>query len=156
MSISYILKTCALVLTSAVFGFALRADAGTHESNSVSEWAGEYWFDLPNSTMAMQLVITPDSRFTLTDIGCFGNSEINHGSVSFEDGVLLLNPRPWDQPLFGIGSNAMVPVHWRDKLYLVQANRVGDFAEAIKTEAVNCRDHCQGFFVREGDLPNCN
>jgi hypothetical protein len=153
MSGSYLLKTVALVLISAVFGFALRADASTY-TDAASDFAGAYWYDLPDSTISMRLVITPNSRFTLTDIGCFGSSETSRGSATFRDGVLALNPGSRDQPVFGYNSNSMIPVHWHDKLYLVHANRVGDFAEAIKTDAENCRGYCQGFFIREGDLPN--
>jgi hypothetical protein len=154
MSNSQILKTLALALIATVFGCALRADASTYKSDSASEWSGDYWYQVPHSTISMQLVITRDSRFHLTDIGCFGSSEINHGSVVFRDGVLVLDPELPSEQGFGYQSKAMIPVNWKERLYLVNSNRVGEFIEAIREGAETCTRYCQGFFIRESDLPD--
>ncbi len=102
--------------------------------------------------MTMTLVITPESRFKLTQGSCFGSSEINRGNVTYRDGVLMLDPRIPDAQALGHESDALIPVRWDERLYLVGANRIAEFARTIERDPQVCRHHCQGFFVRESDL----
>ena len=140
----------ALALILAVPGFALRADARIRDS--ASQWAGAYHLHWPSSTASYSLVISPGSRFTLTEIGCFGNSEVSHGSVAYRDGVLLLDPSPAAAEGFVSLLRTMVPVRWDGVLYLVDEDRVTNFASAVKSGSEECRIYCSAFFGLESDL----
>ena len=148
----HLYKVLALVVTSAVFSLALRADARTFEADSAAEWAGAYYYHHPNMTLSMSLVITPDSRFNLTMTGCWSTSVVNHGSVAFRDGVLQLHPELPVEQGFTFESKSMIPVRFREKQYLVGVDRIGEFVATTAGGNADCRGHCQGFFVRESDL----
>lgn len=110
----------ACVLTSAVFGLALRADSlSPHDRDSAAEWAGIYWYRVPNSTMDYRLIILAKSRYRLILGGCFGSSELDHGDVTYRDGILKLHPR--DPVESGFISTTLVPVRRDSGLYLVNA-----------------------------------
>lgn len=145
-------STLALVVTAAVFGLALRADARTFEADSASQWAGAYWLSDPNSTMTLLLIITPESEFGLTEGGCFGSSQINHGRVTYRDGMLRLDPKLPVEQGFTSESTTMIPITFREKRYLVGTNRVGEFVATTHGGIGDCGGACPGFFVREGDL----
>jgi hypothetical protein len=145
-------STLALALTATVFGLALRADARTFEADSASEWAGAYWLSEPNSTMTLQLVITPESEFRLFMGGCFGSSQVNHGSVRYRDGMLQLNPKIPVGQGFTFESRTMIPINFREKRYLVGTDRVGEFVATTHGGSGDCNGACPGFFVRESDV----
>jgi len=149
---TYFRSTLALVLTAAVFGFALRADARTFEADSASEWAGAYWLNDGNSTMTMRLIITPESGFKLIQGGCFGSSETNHGSVTYRDGALELNPKLPVEQGFTFESKSMIPISFREKRYLVGTDRVAEFVAMTHGGTGDCGGACRGFFILESDL----
>jgi hypothetical protein len=147
---SGIRKVLGLVLTLAVFGLSLRADSRTpFEADAVAEWAGTYGYHRTNSTMSLSLVISPEGRFTAFMGGCFGNFEVNHGSVAYRDAMLLLDPKLPIERGFTWESPAMIPVRFRGRVYLVGADRASEFANAIHSDSGKCRNSCQDFFVRD-------
>jgi hypothetical protein len=134
------LKSLALVLIASVSGLL--------EGDSATWYAGAYWFSHPNSSGTMRLVITPDSRFDLTEYGCFGSS-VNRGRVAIRNGILMLEPA---SPVAGFMSNSLVPVRFRENLYLVNSDRIGEFVATTHGGNGDCRGTCPGFFVRESAL----
>jgi hypothetical protein len=145
-------STLALVLTSAVFGLALRADARTFEADSASAWAGAYRLNQPNSSMTQELIITPESGFQLIEGGCFGSFPVNHGSVTYRNGVLELNPKFPVEQGSTFESGKLLPISFREKRYLVSADRVGEFVATTHGGSGDCAGACAGFFVRESDM----
>lgn len=146
----HIRKFLALVLASAAFALALRADANVN-FHSAAEWAGAYVFQDRNSTGFLRLVVTPEGRFILVGVGCFGSYWINHGNVAYRDGTLHLDPAVPLETGSMFDSTALIPIRWDERLYLVEAERVGEFARTTKGSPSTCDHYCPGFFVRESD-----
>lgn len=137
-----------LTLAVVVCGLALRADAD--RLDLASEWAGSYGYDVPNSSMSFRLVISPGSRFNMSMGGCFGRSEVTHGSVAYREGFLMFEPGPSAAAEFPLESNAFIPVRRDGRLYLVGTHRVWSYAQAAQAAAGVCRGDCPHVFVQEG------
>ena len=136
-----------ITLAAVVCGLALRADAD--RLNLASEWAGSYGYVVPNSTMSFQLVISPGSRFNLSMGGCFGRSEVSHGSVAYRDGFLMFDPGPSAEPGFPLDSNAFIPIRRDGRNYLVGTQRVWSLAQAVQATAGVCSGDCPSVFTQE-------
>jgi len=103
-------------LAFTTFCLGMRADVSA-PPYSAAEWAGAYTYRPQPSTMVYHLVISPDSRFKLVLGGCFGSSEINHGTVAWRDGELILRPQRPERGFMG-ASSRMIPVRSGAQLYL--------------------------------------
>jgi hypothetical protein len=140
-----------LAMSAIVLGFALRADSST-VADSASRWAGAYHYHQPNSTMSLRLVITPESRFSLSMGGCFGSPQINHGRVVFRNGAVVLDPALPVEQGFTYESRIMIPMRLGGRLYLVGTDRVAEFAAAVAAGSEPCGEYCSNFFVRESEI----
>lgn len=105
----------ALAIPSIFLGIRADVSAAPH---SAAEWAGVYTHRVDTSTMVYRLIITRDSRFKLILGGCFGNSEVDHGTVAWRDGELILRPSAPVEFGFPRESERMVPVRSGTRLYL--------------------------------------
>lgn len=115
------------------------------------EWAGAYFMG-DGRGFNIELDVAPRSGVAASWHGCMGVYGSNVGQVQQDaQGALLLDYR---EPNVGKGiafPERLVPLRWGDRHYLVESDRMLDFANAVNRGFEPRFGHHGGFLLREGD-----
>jgi hypothetical protein len=106
----------------------------------VDSWAGHYYYG-DGLGVNVELSLAPKSGFAFTWNGCLGLYDMNYGDVVESSGKIRLVPKLPNEhkPFEGI-SQEFLPIVWGDRHYLIAAEEVVKFANAVNA----------GFEPREG------
>jgi hypothetical protein len=110
------------------------------ESLKVDSWAGNYYYS-DGLGVNVELSLAPKSGFAFTWNGCLGPYDMNYGDVVEANGKIRLVPKLPNErkPFEGIATE-FLPIVWGDRHYLIAADEVVEFANAVNA----------GFEPREG------
>ena len=110
------------------------------ESLKSDSWAGQYYYG-DGLGVNVELELAPKSGFAFTWNGCLGLYDMNYGHVVESGGTIRLVPQLPNErkPFEGIAPE-FLPIMWGDRHYLIAANEVVRFANAVNA----------GFEPREG------
>ncbi len=118
------------------------------------DWAGEYYFG-DGLGVNVSLASAPEGGFVFSWQGCLGLYDLNYGDVSFSDGKINLLPKyPNTRNGFEGMATELLPVHWGERHYLIPADHVVEFTNAINagTEPSSLFGGRSGrFLLRRGD-----
>jgi len=115
-------------------------------------WAGEYYHG-DGLGVNVTLRLAPDAGFVFEWHGCLGLYDRNYGTVSFENGLVRLNPVLPNKRGAGFEGIAteFLPIFWGKRTYLVPSDEVVEFCNDINSER-EPRERAHGFFLlRRGD-----
>jgi hypothetical protein len=114
-------------------------------------WAGHYYYG-DGLGVNVRLDLAPRSGFVFTWHGCLGLYDLNYGKVEETGGqVKLVFKFPNDQKGFQGIASELIPVLWGARHYLIPADGIVDFANAINA-GFEPRSGLQGrFLLRDGD-----
>ncbi len=110
-----------------------RASLIRHELRTLKdhEWAGEYFYG-DGLGVNVFLSLAPEHGFVFTWHGCLGLYDLNYGKVIFENGAIKLDfTYPNKREGFEGIAPELFPVHWGKRHYLIPADRILDFTNAI-------------------------
>lgn len=117
------------------------------------DWAGDYYFG-DGLGVNVSLVLAPKSGFVFSWHGCVGLYDINYGDVAFTNGTIrLLFKYPNKREGFEGIAPVLLPVRWGERHYLIDADHVVDFTNAINagTEPRPSSWFGGSFLLRRGD-----
>lgn len=115
------------------------------------DWAGRYYFG-DGLGVNVSLDIAPKAGFVFEWHGCMGLYDRNYGQVKEVDNEIHLafeleNKQEGFQGL----SPAFLPVKWGERMYLIPADEVAEFCNAINYGDEPRRSARGSFLLREGD-----
>src|SRR5258706_2821829 len=124
------------------------------KSLKLDSWAGEYYYG-DGEGVNVDLSLAPKSGFTFTWNGCLGLYDMNYGDVVESGGkIRLVFKLPNEQKPFEGIATEFLPIVWGERHYLIPADDVVKFANAINA-GFEPRDGAWGeFFLRREDVPN--
>jgi hypothetical protein len=94
-------------------------------------WAGEYYYG-DGLGVNVALILAPKSGFVFTWHGCLGLYDLNYGQMEQAGGkIRLIFTHPNDRKGFQGIAPELIPIVWGERHYLVPADEVVDFANAI-------------------------
>jgi hypothetical protein len=103
----------------------------------------------------VSLSLAPENGFVFTWNGCLGLYDLNYGSVAFTNGTLKLQFKyPNNREGFEGIAPELLPVRWGGRHYLIAADRLIDFTNAINagTEPSSLfGGRSGGFLLKRGD-----
>ncbi|HVO82148.1 MAG TPA: hypothetical protein VMT28_15540 [Terriglobales bacterium] len=118
------------------------------------DWAGEYYFG-DGLGVNVSLALAPKGGFTFSWHGCLGLYDLNYGGVAFTNGtVKLLFKYPNKQEGFQGLAPELLPVRWGERHYLIAADHIVDFANAINAGSEPSSlfgGRSASFLLRRGD-----
>ncbi|MCY3017848.1 MAG: hypothetical protein NTW87_02290 [Planctomycetota bacterium] len=114
-------------------------------------WAGSYYFG-DGLGVNSALDLAPDAGFVFEWHGCMGVYDRNHGSMAIEDGHIKLKCLFTNRQdgFRGIAVD-LLPIGWGTRHYLVPAEKLPDFCNAINSGDEPRKDMHGMFFLRRGD-----
>jgi len=116
-------------------------------------WAGEYYYRLGLGDVS--LAVAPNSGFVFTERGCLSLCVLNYGQVDFSGNTLrLLFTYSYQRKSFkGIPPSGFIPVQWGQRHYLIPADAVIEFANAVNegTEPLPWDGRSHQFLLKRGD-----
>jgi hypothetical protein len=127
------LKTCLNLSKASVAASEAQTKKIRLELRSLRthDWAGEYYFG-DGLGVNVSLVLAPENGFVFTWHGCLGLYDLNYGDVIFPNGRIgLLFKHPNVRDGFQGIAPLLLPIRWGDRHYLIPADGLGDFANAI-------------------------
>lgn len=132
---------------------AQEREARIHEelaNAEADEWTGEYRFG-DGLGVNVRLLFAPKAGFVYSWRGCFGQYDLNYGSVEWSDNKLSLQ---FDREnkrgaFFGL-SPEFVPVRWGERHYLLAPDEMIDFANQVNAGFEPCSP-CGSFLLKKGD-----
>jgi len=98
------------------------------------EWAGQYYYG-DGLGVNVELTLAPQGGFVFTWHGCLGLYDLNYGDVAFTQGTVKLlfkYPNDREKGFQGIAPE-FVPVHWGQRHYLIPADGMIQFTNAINS-----------------------
>lgn len=114
-------------------------------------WAGRYYYG-DGLGVNVALSLAPKSGFAFTWNGCLGLYDLNYGDVVEVDGrITLVFKYPNDQKRFQGIAPELIPIAWGERHYLVPADEVVRFANAINAGFEPSGSKSRRFLLREGD-----
>src|SRR6266849_1218950 len=114
-------------------------------------WAGKYHYG-DGLGVNVDLSLAPGSGFVFTWHGCLGLYDLNYGGVEEADGrVRLIFKYPNDREGFQGVAPEIIPVVWGERHYLIPADGVVEFANAINAGFATSRTVSRRFRLRNGD-----
>lgn len=123
-------------------------DLGNHD------WAGQYYYG-DGLGVNVELSLAPQNGFVFTWHGCLGLYDLNYGDVSFTQGTVKLLFKYSNEPGKGFQGIApeLVPVHWGHRHYLIPADGMIRFTNAINSgmEPSPPGGRSWRFLLRRGD-----
>lgn len=95
------------------------------------KWAGEYSYGNGLGTN-IRILLSPESGFVFTWIGCLGLYDLNYGKVEERKGKIIFIPALSNkrEDFKGIETE-FHPVTWNQRHYLVPVNKIINFANSI-------------------------
>ncbi len=114
-------------------------------------WAGKYYYG-DGLGVNVSLSLAPKSGFVFTWNGCLGLYDLNYGDVGEADRrIRFVFKYPNVRKGFQGIAPELLPVAWGDRHYLIPADKVVDFANAINA-GFEPRNNVHGrFLLRVGD-----
>ncbi len=114
-------------------------------------WAGRYFYG-DGLGVNVALNLAPKSGFAFTWNGCMGLYELNYGDVVEVDGeIRLVFKYPNDRNGFQGIAPELIPIVWGERHYLIPADKVVKFANAINAGFEPSESRSRRFLLREGD-----
>lgn len=114
-------------------------------------WAGRYYYG-DGLGVNVDLSLAPKSGFAFTWNGCLGLYDLNYGDVVEVDGRIRLTFKyPNDRKGFQGIAPELIPIVWGERHYLIPADRVVRFANAINAGFEPSKAVSRRFLLREGD-----
>jgi len=115
------------------------------------DWAGEYYHG-DGLGVNVTLLLAPESGFVFEWHGCLGLYDRNYGAVSETDGRIRLaftfeNKREGFQGIAG----ELIPIPWGPRRYLVPADDVVGFCNAVNEGSEPRKDAHGRYLLRKGD-----
>jgi hypothetical protein len=118
------------------------------------DWAGEYFFG-DGLGVNISLALAPESGFVYSWHDCLGLYDLNYGDVEFTDGKIKLHFKYPNERVGSLGMpSELFPVRWGNRHYLIAADGMVDFANAINAgmEPSSLFGGRSGsFLLRQGD-----
>ena len=114
-------------------------------------WAGEYYFG-DGLGVNVSLILAPKSGYLFEWHGCMGLYDRNYGAVAWTKGRLRLSfTFPNKRQGFQGIAEEFVPIAWGDRKYLVPADDIVGFCNAVN-DGFQSRKGMHGFYLlRRGD-----
>ncbi|MGA2802012.1 MAG: hypothetical protein ABSE97_06560 [Verrucomicrobiota bacterium] len=115
------------------------------------EWAGEY-YEGDGTGENVSLLIAPKHGYVFEWHGCLGLYDRNYGSVTVTNGKLQLSFTFTNkhEGFEGIAEK-FVPVHWGDRKYLIPANDMVGFCNAVNSREEPRNEIHGRFLLSQGD-----
>ena len=122
------------------------------KTSPASRWAGSY-YQGDGLGENIRLRLAPEAGVTATWNGCLGLYGINHGSlVERDDGVILMSYVASNEPTTAGGfPEALIPVRWGERQYLIPPDRMPEFVSAINHGFEPKQGRYGLFLLRDGD-----
>jgi hypothetical protein len=116
------------------------------------DWAGEYYYG-DGLGVNVSLALAPESGFVFRWDGCLGLYDLNYGGVVFTNGVVkLLFRYPNDRKGLQVIAPELLPVRWGERHYLIPADSVVKFTNAINAGTEPSPwGHSGEFLLERGD-----
>jgi hypothetical protein len=117
---------------------------------TLADWAGDY-YEGDGLGANVSLTLAPANGFVATWHGCLGLYDLNYGEVVWTDQKILLRFTYPNNP-DGIGfPGELIPVRWSARHYLIPANKMIEFANAVNRKS-EPRNRAWGtFLLKRGD-----
>jgi hypothetical protein len=114
-------------------------------------WAGKYYYG-DGLGVNVGLSLAPKSGFAFTWNGCLGLYDLNYGDVFEVDGrIKLIFKHPNDREGFQGIAPELISIVWGERHYLIPADEVVKFANAINAGFEPSGSGSRRFLLREGD-----
>jgi hypothetical protein len=114
-------------------------------------WAGKYYYG-DGLGVNVDLSLAPNSGFVFTWNGCLGLYDLNYGDVVEADGkIRLVLKFPNDRQGFQGIAAELTPVVWGERHYLIPADEIVNFANAINAGFEPSKGRSWRFLLRAGD-----
>jgi hypothetical protein len=114
-------------------------------------WAGDYYCG-DGLGLNLSLVIAPKAGYVFEWHGCVGLVDRNYGALSEKDGRLHLVRTFTNNPKVSKGiAPEWVPVAWGSRMYLVPADEMIDFCNAVNEGSEPHVGMPSSFLLRRGD-----
>jgi len=96
-------------------------------------WAGRYYFG-NGLGKNVTLTLAPENGFTVTWRGCLGLYDQNHGTADWNGDTLKLS-FAFDvaEGYIGNYANEYMPIRWGERIYLIRADGIIEFCNAINS-----------------------
>ena len=121
------------------------------QGNTQPDWAGEYYFG-DGLGVNVDLVLAPHNGFTFTWNGCLGLYDLNYGDVELKNETIKLRFKyPNDQKGFQGIAPEFRPVRWGSRHYLISADQMIDFANAINAGTEPNSGPYGSFLLKQSD-----
>lgn len=116
----------------------------------LDEWVGEYRRG-DGLGVSIRLLFAPRAGFVYSWSGCFGQYDLNYGGVeSREDRLSLRFERAYKNGAHRGLASEFIPVRWGDRHYLIVADKMIDFVNAVNEGSEPCLP-CLRFLLKAGD-----
>lgn len=113
-------------------------------------WAGDY-YEGDGLGANIRISLAPEAGIAATWHGCLGLYGANRGKVVQRDGVLRFEYEQPNQEGFGGFPDALRPVRWGERRYLISETKLIDFVNAIN-HGFEPRDQVHGMYLlADGD-----
>jgi len=156
-----------LALTSAVVAAQPDGGAFSHEAQSIAagkrkeifaelsnlgdhRWAGSYYKG-DGLGENVSVAIAPQSGYVFEWHGCGGLYGLNYGSVTLTNGLISLSFTHQNSPGFGGIAPRFIPVPWTSRHYLVPADDVIGFCNAVNAGEEPRTDLHGRYLLRSAD-----
>ncbi|QOC23244.1 hypothetical protein IC757_03575 [Wenzhouxiangella sp. AB-CW3] len=114
-------------------------------------WAGEYYAG-DGTAVNIYLWLAPESGFVFEWHGCLGLYDINHGTIGFDGKTIHLDfKHPNEREGFQGLAEALIPIEWGDRRYLVPPDEMGEFANDVNACLETRQGSRGGHLLRRGD-----
>jgi hypothetical protein len=114
-------------------------------------WAGKYHYG-DGLGVNVDLSLAPKSGFVFTWHGCLVLYDLNYGGVEEADGrIRLVFKYPNDRKGFPGIAPELIPVVWGERHYLIPADEIVEFANAINAGFEPSSTVSKRFLLRNGD-----
>jgi hypothetical protein len=114
-------------------------------------WAGRYYYG-DGLGVNVKLSLAPKSGFAFTWNGCLGLYDQNYGDVVEVDGrIKLIFKYPNERKGFEGIAPELIPIVWGERHYLIPADEVVKFANAINAGFEPRKGAGGRFLLRDGD-----
>jgi hypothetical protein len=114
-------------------------------------WAGKYYYG-DGLGVNVNLSLAPKSGFVFMWNGCLGLYDLNYGGVGEADGrIRLVFKYPNDRKGFQGIAPELIPIVWGQRHYLIPADGIIDFANAINAGFEPTTTLRGSFLLRAGD-----
>jgi hypothetical protein len=119
---------------------------------ALADVAGEY-YQGDGLGVNCTLKLAKEGTFSFRWTGCLGEYDRNHGTAKITNGHLILKPaRPNVREGFQGMATDLVPIKWKERVYLVGKKEAKDFCNSVNSGFLEPRNHAHGsFYLRDDD-----